>query len=374
MTKRTSYLWWAAIALALLLLMVGCADEGLPQTAPASEGPASVDRPADAPADDAEEVGGELAMEMLAAEAPAVSHTPWSEADSPNYYRVLGAASVGEIPEPGTISYGELDGRGRATGAVACVTYDSMMAGRSRVREGTTDIEPTGWGHNQEVDMAMPDGSVYHGLLFNRSHLVAKSLGGEEVAANLITGTRTQNVGANVNGSEGGMAYAEALARDWLEAHPEGTVYFAATPVYEGTELLARSVIVDVRTSDRSVDQRVEVYNAARGFEIDYATGEFSVTEDAREAAEEIRSSLGLAALGAAGAVDEERDVAAAPVLPIGSSASEGGERKVIITGSGRAYHHDETCRGLSQARSMRWVTVSEAEAMGRRPCKICGG
>ena len=82
-----------------------------------------------------------------------------------------------------------------------------------------------------------------------------------------------QNVGAN--DGEGGMAYAEGLARDWLDAHPEGTVFFSAIPAYEGDEPVCRSVIVDVRSSDGELDFELEVYNVARGHEIDYTTGEF---------------------------------------------------------------------------------------------------
>ena len=100
-------------------------------------------------------------------------------------------------------------------------------------------------------------------------------LGGQNRMENLVCGTRTQNVGDNT-GQDGGMAHTEVLARDWLDAHPGGTVWYCATPVYEGSELLPRSVIVDVRSSDGTLDQEVEVFNTAYGFTIDYATGEYS--------------------------------------------------------------------------------------------------
>ena len=143
-----------------------------------------------------------------------------------------------------------------------------------REREDIHEIHPAGWGHNREVDIVNPDGSTYHGAIFNRSHLLAKSLGGDDADYNLVTGTRTQNVGDNT-GQNGGMAYTEGLARDWLR-HNDGTVYYSATPVYEGDELLPRSVIVDVRSSDGELDLEVEVYNAVAGYDVDYATGRFS--------------------------------------------------------------------------------------------------
>ena len=39
----------------------------------------------------------------------------------------------------------------------------------------------------------------------------------------------------------------------------------------------ARSVLVDVLSSDGAIDLEVEVYNDAAGYDIDYATGAFSV-------------------------------------------------------------------------------------------------
>ena len=201
--------------------------------------------------------------------------TSWDAELYPDYYRVAGAAVVDEEIQPGEVRYAPLDSLGRAGRAVACVTYDLMEEGSSREREDMRDLHPSGWGHNQEVSIPMPSGKAYRGALFNRSHLLAKSLGGEEILENLVTGTRTQNVGDNRD-NDGGMAYTEGLARDWLRDHPEGTVYYAATPVYEGDELLPRSVFVDVLSSDGSLDLEVEVYNAARGFLIDYETGEFT--------------------------------------------------------------------------------------------------
>lgn len=199
-------------------------------------------------------------------------YTEWDPGESPDYYRVVGTAVVDVELEPGEARYEGLDALGRTGRAVALVTPEMAEAGSGREREDISDIHPAGWGHNREVDITNPDGSAYHGHLFNRSHLLAKSLGGDDADYNLVTGTRTQNVGDNT-GQNGGMAYAEGLARDWLR-HNDGTVYYSATPVYEGDELLPRSVIVDVRSSDGDLD--LEVYNAVAGYDIDYATGRFS--------------------------------------------------------------------------------------------------
>ncbi|MBQ6523693.1 MAG: DNA/RNA non-specific endonuclease [Atopobiaceae bacterium] len=202
------------------------------------------------------------------------AYTTWSEEEYPNYYRIVGVATIDSDLQPGEVTYSGLDYLGRSGRAVACVTYDLMMEGIARSRDDMSSIEPSGWGHNEEVDIKLTDGSFYHGYLFNRSHLIAKSLGGSDIHENLVTGTRMQNVGAN--NPAGGMLFCEQTTRNWLEGNPDGWVLYAATPIYEGDELVCRSVIVDMVSSDRSLNMQVEVYNAALGFEIDYATGEFT--------------------------------------------------------------------------------------------------
>lgn len=202
------------------------------------------------------------------------SYTEWDADKYPDYYRVVGTAVVDAELEPGEVIYEGLDYLGRTGRVVGNVTLEMARDGSEREREDISGIHPSGWGHNREVDIEMPGGNTYHGALFNRSHLLAKSLGGDDADYNLVTGTRTQNVGDN-RGQDGGMAYTEGIARDWLYDNPDGTVFYSALPVYEGDELLPRSVIVDVRSSDGTIDQEVEVYNAVLGFDIDYATGKF---------------------------------------------------------------------------------------------------
>ena len=100
---------------------------------------------------------------------------------------------------------------------------------------------------------------------------------------NMVTGTRTQNVGS-VNNS-GGMAYTETIARDYLDG-AQGQdanacpLYYVATANYSGNELLPRTVTVDIQSCDKSIDQRVVVDNTANGFDIDYLTGDWSATTD----------------------------------------------------------------------------------------------
>lgn len=208
----------------------------------------------------------------------AYAYTAWSEDAAPEYYRIDGTAKIDAIPEPGTATYSPLDALGRSGQAAACITFNMMEEGRARKRESLSSISPSGWGDNREVDIPLANGKTYHGQFWNRSHLIAKSLGGEDVEVNLVTGTRMQNVGSNGKNA-GGMGYCENLARMWLEDNTDGWLAYVATPVYEGDELVCRSVIVDMRSSDGTLDVRVEVYNAAKGYIIDYSSGAFAPDE-----------------------------------------------------------------------------------------------
>lgn len=202
----------------------------------------------------------------------------WNLEAAPEYYRVVGSARISWSLAEGEVEYGELDVLGRATYARACVTPELMEAGLARERGSLQSFEPSGWGYNAKVSIPLADGGAYNGYLWNRSHLLAKSLGGADDLRNLVCGTRMQNVGSNFEGGgAGGMGYGELLCRTWLEEHQDGWILYSATPVYVGEELVCRSVMVDVLSSDGAIDMRIEVYNAAEGVEIDYATGGFEL-------------------------------------------------------------------------------------------------
>lgn len=199
----------------------------------------------------------------------------WDAAAAPDYVMQAGSGQVDDTLAPGEVRYGGLDALGRTLAVKACVTKAMVDEGTARERGDISDIRPSGWPEdNEEVTIEMPDGRAYHGWLFNRSHLLAKSLGGKDEAENLVTGTRTQNVGAN--DGKGGIAACETMVRDWLAQNPEGHVWYDATPQYEGDELVPRAVTVDLRSSDGTLDGRYVTYNAAKGYEIDYSDGSWS--------------------------------------------------------------------------------------------------
>ena len=107
--------------------------------------------------------------------------------------------------------------------------------------------------------------------------MIADSLGGDPVKENLVTGTRTQNVGIS-SAHNGGMAYSETKARSYLDnqAHAPCPLYYAVTPNYTGNELIPRTVTVDMESCDKSISEHITVPNTANGYTIDYNTAEIS--------------------------------------------------------------------------------------------------
>lgn len=195
-----------------------------------------------------------------------------------DYYRVIGSAVRDYQTTPDNTGYCEPDELSRARCAFGELTTDTREAAKDRGRQDIT-VDPAGWSHNTEVTIPALDGvegsSDYNGWMLNRSHLLADSLGGTPTADNLVTGTRTQNVGS-INNS-GGMAYTEIMARDYLDSGAADTcpLYYAVSPNYTGDELLPRTVTVDIQSCDQSIDERVEVDNTANGFTVNYADGSY---------------------------------------------------------------------------------------------------
>lgn len=201
--------------------------------------------------------------------------TQWSMDQYPDYYRVASKAVIDSDVQPGNIEYTGLDSLGRTLRVNGNITYKMVEESKGWREKFDSDADKiSGWGHNEKVAIDMANGKTYHGYMYNRSHLVADSLGGAAKRVNLVTGTRTQNVGSN-NG-KGGMAYAETKARDYLNAHHDGTLYYCAIPVYVGDELVPRSVYVEMKSDDGSIDESIEVFNTANGYTINYSDGTFS--------------------------------------------------------------------------------------------------
>lgn len=201
-----------------------------------------------------------------------------------NYYSIGGPAQHPYQTDPSsddTITYCPLDELSRPTCAYGVLTTESRLQAKERGRQDI-NVNPTGWPKkNRKVTIYSAtygrDDKPYYGWFWNRSHMIADSLGGDPVKENLVTGTRTQNVGID-NNHTGGMAYAETKARDYLDnpANAHCPLYYAVTPNYQDSELIPRTVTIDMESCDQSLSEHITVFNTANGWSINYYNGRIS--------------------------------------------------------------------------------------------------
>lgn len=159
--------------------------------------------------------------------------------------------------------YSELDSLGRCGTACANVGTDLMPTEK---RGSIGQVKPSGW---QTVKYDIVDGKY----LYNRCHLIGYQLSGENAnKENLITGTRYMNVE--------GMLPFENMVADYVK-ETDNHVLYRVTPVFDGNDLVAKGVHMEaysVEDEGEGISYNVYVYNVQPGIEIDYATGESSIT------------------------------------------------------------------------------------------------
>lgn len=162
--------------------------------------------------------------------------------------------------------YSELDALGRCGVAYANLGQELMPTEK---RENISSVKPSGWvqGFYDFVDGES---------LYNRCHLIGFQLAGENAnELNLITGTRSMNTQ--------GMLPFENMVADYID-ETDNHVLYRVTPVYNGTDLVAQGVQMEawsVEDDGEGICFNVFCYNVEPGVEIDYATGENWLDEDA---------------------------------------------------------------------------------------------
>lgn len=160
--------------------------------------------------------------------------------------------------------YSDLDALGRCGVCMACIGQDIMP---TQERGDIGDVKPTGW-HTVKYT-----GVIDGNYLYNRCHLIAYELTGENVnTKNLITGTRYMNVE--------GMLPFENMVADYVKT-TNNHVMYRVTPVFEGDNLVASGVLIEaasVEDDGAGISFNVYCYNVQPQIEIDYATGESTLT------------------------------------------------------------------------------------------------
>ena len=254
--------------------------------------------------------------------------------------------------EPGHEHYGELDELGRCTAAFAVVGPETQPTEK---RGSIGEIRPSGW------QMAKYD-FVEGKYLFNRCHLLGYQLTGENAnPQNLITGTRYLNI-------QGMLPFENAVA-DYVDA-TGNHVLMAVTPIFEGSELVARGVHMmaeSVEDGGEGVAFNVFCYNVQPGVVIDYGTGESMLEEDATPLPD---------VSGAESAPDTASEGAgeASEKGATGSAEGKGTTEYVLNTNSKK--FHLPSCSSVDQMSPKNREDVEDTRenliAKGYDPCKRC--
>lgn len=156
------------------------------------------------------------------------------------------------------MEFSDLDFEGRCGAAFARIGTDTLS---NAPRGDISQVHPSGWEQHRYdfVDQEM---------LYNRSHLIAHQLCGEDAnEKNLITGTRTMN--------SVGMTYYENIVANYVKQTGNHVLY-RVTPIFAANDLVARGVQMEAESIEdggRAVRFNAFVYNVEPGVEIDYVTG-----------------------------------------------------------------------------------------------------
>ena len=155
--------------------------------------------------------------------------------------------------------FSDLDFEGRCGTAFARIGPDTVC---NEKRGDISQVHPSGWVQRKYS-------FVDDGMLYNRSHLIAHQLCGENAnEKNLITGTRTFNAV--------GMLYYEELVGDYVRSTGNHVLY-RVTPLFAANDLVARGVQMEAKSVEdngEAIQFNVFVYNVEPGVAIDYVTGE----------------------------------------------------------------------------------------------------
>ena len=167
--------------------------------------------------------------------------------------------------------YSALDALGRCGAAYACIGPETRP---TEERGDIHEIHPSGW-EQEFYEFVEDPGDGEEEAVYNRCHLIAFSLSGENAnERNLITGTHYLN-------TEGMLPFENEINRyiDRTDNH----VLYRVTPVFSGSELLARGVHMEalsIEDGGAGICFNIYCYNVQPGVTIDYATGENWETPD----------------------------------------------------------------------------------------------
>jgi DNA-entry nuclease len=144
-----------------------------------------------------------------------------------------------------------------------------IMPAETEQRESISSVNDlSGWVQKRY------DNIIKDKYLYNRCHLIGWQLAGENAnKQNLITGTRYLNTD--------GMLPFENKVANYIKSNENNHVLYRVTPIYDGNNLLASGVEMEawsVEDNGEGICFNVYCYNVQPGIEIDYKTGDSSVS------------------------------------------------------------------------------------------------
>ncbi|MDO4615136.1 MAG: DNA/RNA non-specific endonuclease [Lachnospiraceae bacterium] len=266
-------------------------------------------------------------------------------------------------------SYSHTDRFDRCGSAYAVVGREIMP---TEERGEIGSVRPAGWHTIKYPETVIPD--LY---LYNRCHLIAYELTGENAnTENLITGTRYMNVS--------GMLPFENEVADYVE-RTDHHVLYRVTPVFKGSDLLARGVLMEARSvEDDDVSFCVFCYNVQPGITIDYRSGASTLNRDAE--AEAAAAEEAWAAFEAKKADESAQDQSDTENDTGSDAETEESERisdepaadegqTYILNTNTKKFHYPH-CGSVQQMKEKNKReyegTRDEVIAMGYSPCKNC--
>lgn len=284
------------------------------------------------------------------------------------------------------MEFSELDFEGRCGTAFGFIGPETVS---NAERGDISQVHPSGWVQHRYS-------FVDHEMLYNRSHLIAHQLCGEDAnERNLITGTRTMNAV--------GMTYYEELVGNYVR-RTNNHVLYRVTPLFAANDLVARGVQMEaesVEDGGQAIRFNVFVYNVEPGVKIDYVTGDNWESSEApavktKGEATTTRGTSGDAALsqyaaskgeaGASGTSESSDTSSGTQAAPSGSSdtktsgdssssASTTEEQTYILNKRSHKFHRPEcdSVRSMSPSNKeeftgLRQTLIDE----GYTPCRSC--
>ena len=243
--------------------------------------------------------------------------------------------------------YSAQDHLGRCGVAYANVCKDIMP---TEERGEIGRVKPTGWEQNKYpgiVDSEPP-------YLYNRCHLIAYSLAGEnDNELNLITGTRYMNVE--------GMNPFELQVLDYVRSTGNHVLY-RVTPIFKGDNLLASGVEMEawsVEDKGKGVCFHVYCYNVQPGIVIDYTTGENRLSDDGQVTSED----------------ETTTEVVTEAATEQNTTEPASDEYKYVLNTS-RMKIHLPDCPSVKQMaeHNKQWTndSIEDLKSRGYSPCKNC--